>query len=246
MIVFPSEDNALHAAFEMQQRVADLPPISGIKLAVRAAFSFGPVMEAAADYVGEAVTVAALLTGMAEPAEVLTADEGVAGLSPMLKCATRKLNLPHAKNTLSRVGIFEIVAPDPSVSLVASVGHAHVTNPQSGDATSVPRLRLIHTGRAIVLDGQQTAITMEHGSECDVLVQDRRASRNHARIERLSDRFILSDMSTNGTCVTLAGEPEVRLRRGECALVAKGVISFVSPEASEGADLAEFEQLPPK
>ena len=41
MAVFPTADAAFQAAFEMRQRVDDLPPISGLRLEIRVGFAFG-------------------------------------------------------------------------------------------------------------------------------------------------------------------------------------------------------------
>src|ERR1700675_157396 len=44
MVVFSRPEAAFQAATEMQQRVAALPPIAGVKLAIRIGFHFGPVL----------------------------------------------------------------------------------------------------------------------------------------------------------------------------------------------------------
>src|SRR5512146_2387517 len=45
MATFDHADEALQAAIEMQLRVADLPPVSGVKLEIRVGFSHGEVVE---------------------------------------------------------------------------------------------------------------------------------------------------------------------------------------------------------
>ena len=58
------------------------------------------------------------------------------------------------------------------------------------------------------------------------MIGDRLASRQHARIERRRDKFVLVDQSSNGTFVTVDGEPEIQLRREEMILRGRGRISF--------------------
>jgi len=63
-------------------------------------------------------------------------------------------------------------------------------------------------------------------------------SRAHAMVERRRDKFILIDHSSNGTYVTVNGEPEALLRREEFVLRGHGWISFgqsraTSPEVVE-------------
>ena len=46
------------------------------------------------------------------------------------------------------------------------------------------------------------------------------------RIERRRDKFVLIDHSSNGTYVTVQGEPEIVLRREELTLRGRGQVSF--------------------
>ena len=75
---------------------------------------------------------------------------------------------------------------------------------------------------------------------CDIVVGDRKASRQHARIERRRDKFVLVDHSSNGTWVRFAGEAEeVVLRREELMLRASGLIGLGhSPTDGEGTPVA--------
>ena len=57
-------------------------------------------------------------------------------------------------------------------------------------------------------------------------------SRAHAMIERRRDKFILIDHSSNGTYVTVDGEPEVQLCRDELLLRGHGWISFGQSKAT--------------
>jgi predicted component of type VI protein secretion system len=61
---------------------------------------------------------------------------------------------------------------------------------------------------------------------CDVVISDPRASRTHAKIERRRDRFVLVDMSSNGTFVTFQGEAEFVLKREEVILRGSGQVAF--------------------
>jgi predicted component of type VI protein secretion system len=65
------------------------------------------------------------------------------------------------------------------------------------------------------------------------------ASRVHARIERRRDKFFVVDQSTNGTFVSVAGEPEISLRREEAMLRGQGRITFghsISQSSEETVD----------
>jgi hypothetical protein len=50
---FDNASDACQAAIAMQRRTADLPPVSGIKLAIRIGFHHGPVVEASGKILGD-------------------------------------------------------------------------------------------------------------------------------------------------------------------------------------------------
>ena len=244
LALFQGADNALRAAVEMQHRVADLPPVSGIKLAVRVGFYCGPVGGTESEPTGDAVAIAAQLAGFAEPGQILTADQGVARLSPEMQTSARRIKAPAIKGQLSASVLYEIVLPHHGEHLPTSAGMAQIAHASLDSAEPERRLRVSHAGKDIVLDEKQTAITIGRGQECDIHVGDRRASRNHARIDYKNGCFVLTDASTNGTFVTANGEPEIRVRQRDCVLHGKGILCFASPLRSEGAESAEFELLP--
>ena len=90
----------------------------------------------------------------------------------------------------------------------------------------VSRLQLLHGTREIDLGPGATSLTIGRDAQNDVVIADRLASRQHARIERRRDKFVVVDQSSNGTFVTVEGEPEVQLRREEMMLRESGHISF--------------------
>jgi hypothetical protein len=95
----------------------------------------------------------------------------------------------------------------------------------------------------MVLDDKRNALMLGRDASCDLVIRDKRASRNHGKIERRGDKFVLSDISTNGTYVVFSGEPEYFLRREELVLRGSGRIAFAASSESENADIAEFEHL---
>jgi pSer/pThr/pTyr-binding forkhead associated (FHA) protein len=82
-----------------------------------------------------------------------------------------------------------------------------------------------------------TAVSLGRDKRCQFVLTGRKASRVHARIERRRDKFFLIDQSTNGTCVTFAGEAEIVLRREEVMLRGSGSITFAhsTAESSKGS-----------
>jgi adenylate cyclase len=105
------------------------------------------------------------------------------------------------------------------------------------------RLCVRYGGDVKLLDKQRPSLVMGRDAACEINVRDRRASRRHARIERRGEHFVLRDLSTNGTFVTVSGERELFLRHEEFVLRGSGIISFASSASNPNADIAEFEHL---
>lgn len=240
MAVFDQADEAFQAAIEMQQRVADLPPVSGVKLAIRVGFSHGLVSEKAGRYAGETVNVAAQLSALAKPGQVLTSIQAQSTLSPLLKRSTHDLGAVEARGKSPEMNIFEAVEPDTSTPVAKP---AEITNESNGDNLQGSFLRLRYGSKIVTLTDRKRVIRMGRGAESDIVIHDPRASRNHASIELRGDRVVLIDNSTNGTFVTMGGKPEYFLLNEEFVIHGKGLICFADSATNPDAESAEFERL---
>jgi hypothetical protein len=93
----------------------------------------------------------------------------------------------------------------------------------------------------MILGPGRELIKLGRENSCDVVIVDRKASREHARIERRRDKFVLVDVSSNGTFVTFQGEPEMAVKREEVLLRGRGSISFGHPYSVDPTEVAAFE-----
>lgn len=240
MATFPHADEALQAAVEMQLRIVDLPPVSGVKLEIRVGFAHGEVSEENGALVGEAVNMAATLAGTAKPGQILTSQASLATLSPPLLKLTRELATPPTGGKLPATALSEVFVHELHES---SAAHAPV--PSSEDEAGGNKLRIQYKGKVLVLERHTPAISMGRDQDCDVVIHDRRASRKHASIEWRNGHPFLIDRSTNGTFVALGNSPEIFLRRSEVVLRGKGTICFAgsatAPETDSKRDCAHFE-----
>lgn len=235
---FPDVDDACLAAMAVQTRITDLPPVSGIQLAARIAFAQGGAGDHAGELASEVFTATERLLDLARPGQILISGETRAKLSPALQAATALVDEPVASALPPSQQVFE-------------VGWAQaVAAPALGVSTLVltPTDRELHLclryGNSVkVVDKAHPRLLMGRDGACDLTIRDRRASRHHARIERRGELFVLSDQSTNGTFVTVAGEPELFVRREEFVLHHSGIIAFASSAHNRDADVAEFEML---
>jgi adenylate cyclase len=231
MAVFPTADLATEAAAEMQARIFDLPPVGRTRLAIRVGFHFGPAIEVEGDVFGDSVNVAARMAALAKGEQVILSAQTAALLAPVLRARVREIDSLTVKGKHSDIGIFELLwqASDSDLTALA-------TRP----VTPPARIRLHHGAREIVLGEANPVIRLGRDPQNDVVIVDRMASRLHARIERRRDKFVLVDQSSNGTYVTVEGEPEIHVRREEMILHGRGRISFGHAYGGDSGEVLAF------
>lgn len=233
MCVFPDADRVSMAASEMQQAVADLPPVSGVKRAIRVGFHVGPVIESEGDVFGDTVNTAARMAGLAKGQQIYTTLAAVQLMSPIVRSQTRRIASLTVKGKGDEVAVCEVLwqGGDDLTMATASMESmpAEVT------------LDLSHGVKQIVLDADNGRAVIGRDASCQIMLGDRKASRVHARIERRRDKFVLVDQSTNGTFVTFDGEAEIGLRREEVILRGRGRIVFGHSIVESDEDVVDFQ-----
>lgn len=236
MATFETAEDAFQASIEMQQRVSDLPPVSGVKLAIRVGFHFGPAIEDSNDIFGDTVNTAARIVGLANSEQILTSLQTANELPKLLRDSTRDLEQLSVKGKAEGVHVFEVLW--------------HETDELTMKASSIaprerPSVKLCvrYRGRAYLLDEKTPFLTLGRDQGNDLIIEDRKASRHHSRIERRGDKFFYVDQSTNGSYVAIAGEQETLLRREEMLLRSMGSICFGSSANDPLSDCARFEHM---
>jgi class 3 adenylate cyclase len=238
LAAFESGEDACQAAIDMQQRIADLPPVSGLKLTIRIGLHSGVVTDSGEKLTGPAVATAARIAGIARRDQILCSSVLVDELpQPGVITTDAMPDLGTVAENGSAFPLFQIHWPS----------YQGGSYPQStfGPNSQVPveRLCVRHHGKAFLVDEKTPVLTIGRDLNCKLIVDDRKASRQHARIERRGDGFYLVDSSTNGTFVVQSGRQEVMVRRHELQLDGKGRISFGNSGNDPVADIAEFEHL---
>ena len=232
MALFPNADTCLLAASEIQTQIFALPPINDLRLAVRIGFHYGPVIEEADDAFGDAVNVASRLADRAKAGQIITTKQTVSTLSAFLRTTARDLNLMTVKGKSQDIHISEIIWQANSEATMM-VGQA------TEESTNVG-LCLTYRGKTLYLNGEKQSATLGRDSQSDLVVDDKKASRLHAKIERRRDKFVLIDQSTNGSYVTIKGYDEMLLRHEEVVLREDGRISFGHSSEEPDAEFVEF------
>lgn len=244
--LFESPEEACMAAIDMQLRVADLPPISGLKLTIRIGLHCGEIVEQFDTVLGEAVNTTARITGMARVDQIL-ASHRLADLLPS-NCLVYVAPLVGVSAIREGKDLVDLVqidwqrheayqrkhqAPNPAASAAGTSA-----TPQSSS-----RLCLRYRGKAFLLDDKTPTLSLGRDPSSKLLIQDRKASRAHGRIEKRDACYFYIDASTNGSFVSFLGQTEVLLRKDEIQLLGSGRICFGSSRNDPLADYADFEYL---
>ena len=231
LATFETPTEACLAAIDMQQRTADLPAVSAHRLSIRIGIHAGLVNRVGNKLEGDAVTTAARIAGIAGSDQILA--------SAMLMNELGE----HPVITFIPEPGFRKVREGESVLGLCLVRHAQKESPhaaQQVQEATPSRLKIRYRNKIFIVDQTCQKLTFGRDLGCKVLVEDRKASRQHGRIELRPDGFFMVDTSTNGTFVSQDQRQEVMVRHHEVRLENRGWIAFGNSGNDPAADKAEF------
>ena len=102
------------------------------------------------------------------------------------------------------------------------------------------RLELRFRDNTLEINKKRPSLTMGRQRYNDLVVEDNRVSRSHARFEYRKDKFVLIDQSTNGTYVFIKGKKGMNLRQDELPLDGSGFIGLGRKVASNSPEAIHF------
>lgn len=231
---FSDADTALQSAIEMQNRVTELPPVSGLRLTLQIGLSYGAATEQAGSPFGPIVEMADNLAKLAEPGQIVACIRAQSALSDDLKNRFDMycLEWKTAKSTLQ----------EPLPNAFGPAG----AKACSSDERPSGILILKFNGEIYRLDDNNPVLRIGRLDDNHVILKGHHASRHHANIRRRGKQVIFTDTSTNGTFVSFKNAPpHLLLVHGECVLHGTGVLSFstADPDTGIGTTSARFEVL---
>ncbi len=236
MCTFPTANDAVEAAIEMHQSLEDMPfpenPDYGSPN-IYVGIQFGTVIKEGGDVFGDAVNVAARMVALAKQRQIITTEGTVKLLSQERQSLARCIDKTTVKGKSGVLRIYEMIWEEHALTVMVT------------DTPEIPtiksRLELTYQGQTIKLDENRPSATLGRQVHNDVVVNDSRVSRSHARIEYNRGKFTLIDQSSNGTLVRIQGKKSVRLKREETQLLGNGVIGLgrvVTPESETAVHFA--------
>jgi len=216
-IAFETADAAILGAREMQQRCAVLPQLSGARLALRIGVHEGSVQQRSEDTVDGARINAAQLA---------VADDGVIASAAVFTALNAELRkLAHPVGDLPAPMTAKKIDWRSEISSAAYGGEA--LGRASAAAQPTGAYLILHLGlKTLELTQDNPEATVGRDPLNDLVLVDDYVSRNHCRIERRFDCIVLTDSSTNGTCVTPDNGVELLVKNDSVVLRGKGLLFF--------------------
>jgi class 3 adenylate cyclase len=224
MCTFPTADDAVEAAIEMHQTLDDTPFDENPNIYV--GFQFGKVIREDGDVFGDAVNMASRMVAMAKQRQIITTEGTIKLLSKERQMAARCIDQTTVKGKSGGIRIFEVIWEEHDLTVMSTTSQEI--------ATAKSRLELTYQGQTIELDENRPSATLGRQQHNDVVVNDSRVSRSHARIEYNRGKFTLIDQSSNGTMVQIQDKKAILLKREEAQLQGSGIIGLgckVTPES---------------
>ena len=238
MCTFPKANHALLAAVEMQNVVSGNFVLGNHPIEVRVGFHFGDEIEEASDVFGDAVNVAARMTGYAKKGQVITNSITYKNcvLPPFLN--HRSLGKTKVKGKLLPVEIIEILWQQDTSQVTRVTSALDIKLPSSKS-----QLNLEIDGRQQIMTDQSPTKTIGRGDDCDIQVGMLMASRMHGDIQYSGGNFRYTDESTNGSWVIQNGGDPIRIHRDSMVLQGEGQITFGEPDFSNINQLLQYQTI---
>jgi hypothetical protein len=226
MSTFPTADDALNAAAQMQKQIVTHPElkVGEQTVAIRIGCNYGPVVLENRDIFGSAVHTANRMTSQAKAGQIMTTANMVDQLSPDWRASVRQIDIATIKGRSSEVALFEVLwQTEDNTSMVPEIA---ITARERERGSKSMHLRLRYQGQEVIVSDDRAMITIGRAEENDLVVKGNLISRLHARVEINRNKFVLVDQSTNGTFVISQAGEEAFVRRDTMQIQGEGLIGL--------------------
>ncbi len=230
--VFADSAKAITAACDMQTSLRDRMAGRPRRIGIRIGVHYGPVFIDGDDFYGDTLKIATRMTEFAASGQIISTGDTIEQLPAHLRSVTRRLDAFPASGRADGMSVHEVLWQE-SGERTQMPGRFEAVLAAAG----IARMYLHHGGREIVV---VSSMTMGRDAGNDIVLKDLLASRNHARIERRKDKYVLIDLSSNGTFVAMDGGDQIKLRREEMIMYGSGAITFGHAAGEAGEEVIKF------
>ncbi len=220
MSTFPTIDEAMGAATQMQTRISGGDGEDEIPVSIRIGCHFGPVVREHNDIFGAAVHTANRMTSQAKARQIVISGSSVERMSEEWKSQTRQIDVATVRGRLDEVALYELVwQPEEATSMLPTIEW-------DNKARKANKLTLSFREQTVVVNDRKKSINIGRADDNDLVIKGNLISRIHAKIEMRRGKFILVDQSTNGTFLQNVKGEETFVRRDSTELSGEGIIGL--------------------
>ncbi|WP_174624647.1 adenylate/guanylate cyclase domain-containing protein [Candidatus Methylobacter favarea] len=235
LCTFPHPEAALQAACAMQNAVKNSKFEEGHVLQIRIGLHYGDVILENNAAFGDTVNVTARVAAIARANQIMTTKAVFAALPPDLKEKTHQFMSADLKGKLNPYDIFLVVwEQDDLLTTCFNIPAPRRTQVNKDE------LALFYCGQFVRVNNERKMVTMGRGDNCDIIVHNNYASRQHVHCEWRFGKFFIVDHSINGTYIRFSDNTVISLIRQEMILQGSGAISLGHDNFDISTELVEF------
>ncbi|MBU1107806.1 MAG: FHA domain-containing protein [Candidatus Riflebacteria bacterium] len=222
MCTFTTAKDAVDAAKTMQAAVDNIPDsdLAGYYSPdIYVGIDFGPVIEENSDVFGDSVNVAARMVKLAKRRQIIVTQQVIDALPVEYSEGCRIVDNVLLKGKSEGATVFEIIWEKEMMTMAINISG-------EGKSQIKQRMELRFAENNFEVSDSRPTITIGRLDHNDIVVDDSRVSRFHARIEYRKGKYFVIDQSTNGTYITEENSATVLLQRDEMQLGINGIIDL--------------------
>jgi class 3 adenylate cyclase len=234
MATFPTAASAVDAACRMQRLIKERLSDLSVPVAIRVGLHYGPVVLEAGDVFGSTVHLANRMTSQAKASQIITTAATVDQLPAHLQAMTRQIDLTSVTGRREEVVLCEVLwQREDSTAMLPTLA-------LGGARTKARRLKLRYRNCEVIVSEEQPNVNIGRSEDSDLVVKDSLISRLHARVEYRRGKFMLVDLSTNGTCMVNETGKEQFVRRESAPITGRGMIGLGRVAQANAAHTIEY------
>jgi adenylate cyclase len=233
MCIFPDATVAVEAARAMQSAVEQQRPGGEHPIYVRIGLHYGEAILEGGDVFGDTVNIAARVTAIAR--QIMTTHAVVICLPEKLRVQSRPVMRTEFHGKVEATDVFQI-AWEQEDTTRTRIGVSAFRKP----AGTRNELVLRYRQEVITLGEQRKSIVLGRGDDCDLVIRDNLASRQHARIEYNFGKFLLVDHSANGTYIRFSDNQVILVSHQQIVLHGAGTLSLGQPFSESPTEVIEY------
>ena len=235
LCTFRSVEQAVAAGKDMHKAldkmpVTDAPEVGSPNIYV--GIHWGRVIIEGRDIFGDVVNVAARLVALAKQRQILLSEDAMCMLPIDEQDRCTFVEKEVVKGKIEEIRYFEYIWEQLDLTMIVD---------KSMDKTNrLYTLELKTKDNIILVDQTHPMATFGRQNHNDFILNNKRVSRSHARIEYRWGKFVLIDQSSNGTYVYDDKNKKRFINRGEAVLPPKGHLNFGEESSEDSKETVYF------